>query len=422
MPQVCIYFQLHQPYRLSEFDIFDIGNSQAYFDHNSQLNKEVFLKVSHKSYRPMLQLLHKMCQEIPGFHFALSASGVFLEQAQQFDPKVIELIQALVKTNKVELLAETYYHSLAALYSPEEFAQQVAAHTALVQQLFAVTPKVFRNTELIYSDQIADQVHALGFKGMLTEAVDRYLHGRERTQLFADYSGRLPLLLKHAPLSDDIAFRFSDKNWPAYPLHSDTYLEWLSIYPEEHIVNLFMDFETFGEHQWSDTGIFAFFEHTFANFLAKPWNSTKTPSQIFDALLEDQTKQWLRKNPQASAFLRKKVTKQGPPQLALPKYVVPKPISWADVDRDITAWVDNPLQQDSLRAVYSLRDKVVATNNQVVMHVWRQLQTSDHFYYMCTKWSADGDVHAYFSPYRDPYEAYRKYSVVLADFEQRLLA
>ena len=420
MPQLCLYFQLHQPYRLGEYEVFDVGNSDRYFDHLSDLNKEVFLKVSQKSYRPMLQLLLRMTQEIPRFYFSLSASGVFLEQAQEFDPYVIELIRALVATGKVELLAETYYHSLASLYSPEEFADQVAAHTAFLKELFDYTPRVFRNTELIYSDEIADQVYALGFDGLLTEAVDRYLHGQDRTQLFADYSGRLPLLLKHAPLSDDVAFRFSDRNWPAYPLHADTYKEWLSVYPEHALINLFMDFETFGEHQWEDTGIFAFFEQVMRDVLSHDWNATVLPSQIFARERSRQVSQWLRKNPQASAYQRNTLHKNGPRFWDLPRYVVPHPISWADVDRDITAWADNPLQQDSLRLIYDLKEKVLATKDNRLIHIWRQLQTSDHFYYMCTKWSADGDVHAYFSPYRDPYEAYRRYSVVVADFERRL--
>lgn len=420
MPQLCFYFQLHQPYRLGEYELFDIGKSDAYFDHLSELNKEVFLKVSHKSYRPMLQLLLQMVHEIPGFVCTFSLSGVFLEQARDFDPEIITLIQKLVDSGKVELLAETYYHSLASLYDPAEFADQVAAQTAFVKELFGYTSTVFRNTELIYSDQVADQVVALGFEGLLTEAVDRYLHGQERTQLFTDYSGRLPLLLKHAPLSDDIAFRFSDKNWPAYPLHAETYLHWLSVYPEHALINLFMDFETFGEHQWADTGIFIFFERVVREFLKHDWNTTVTPSQVVAAEKEKQSKMWLQQNPQASVFQRKQLAKNGPKIWQLPRYVVPHPISWADVDRDITAWVDNTLQQDSLRLVYSLKEQVLATKDNRLIHRWRQLQTSDHFYYMCTKWAADGDVHAYFSPYRDPYEAYRRYSVVLADFEQRL--
>lgn len=420
MPQLCLYFQLHQPYRLGEYELFDIGNSTSYFDHASELNKEIFLKVSEKSYRPMLSLLIKMAQEIPDFYVALSTSGVFLEQAQMYDPEVISLIQKLVHTGKVELLAETYYHSLASLYDPNEFKDQVKAHASFLKELFDYTPTVFRNTELIYSDQIADQVHALGFSGMLTEAVDRYLHGRDRTQLFTDYSGRLPLMLKHAPLSDDVAFRFSDRNWPAYPLHAETYLDWLSVYPEDAIINLFMDFETFGEHQWADTGIFAFFENVMKEFLKSDWNKTVLPSQVFAKEKRKQTTAWLKKHPEASMYQRKKMMTQGPAQWDLPRYTVTSPISWADVDRDITAWVDNALQQDSLRLIYSLKEKVLATKNNALIHVWRQLQTSDHFYYMCTKWSADGDVHAYFSPYQDPYEAYRRYSVVVADFEKRI--
>jgi alpha-amylase len=420
MPQLCLYFQLHQPFRLGEYELFDIGNSTSYFDHASELNKEVFLKVSEKSYRPMLSLLNKMTQEIADFYVALSTSGVFLEQAQMYDPEVISLMQRLVHTGKVELLAETYYHSLASLYDSNEFKDQVKAHAGFLKELFDYTPTVFRNTELIYSDQIADQVQALGFSGMLTEAVDRYLHGRDRTQLFIDYSGRLPLMLKHAPLSDDVAFRFSDRNWLAYPLDAQTYLNWLSVYPEHAIINLFMDFETFGEHQWADTGIFSFFEHVMKEFLKSDWNKTVLPSQVFAKEKRKQTTAWLKKHPEASMYQRKKLMTQGPAQWDLPRYTVTSPISWADVDRDITAWVDNALQQDSLRLIYSLKEKVLATKNNALIHVWRQLQTSDHFYYMCTKWSADGDVHAYFSPYQDPYEAYRRYSLVVADFEKRI--
>jgi alpha-amylase len=420
MPQLCFYFQLHQPYRLGNYDLFEIGNSLSYFDHFSNLNLEVFEKVSQKSYRPMLNLLNKLIATVPNFKVALSMSGLFLEQALAYDPIIIELIEKLTKSDRVELLAETYYHSLASLYDTSEFSEQVMLHSEILKQLFNYTPTVFRNTELIYSDDVADQVSTLGFSGMLTEAVPRYLHRRDRTQLFVDYSGRLPLLLKHAPLSDDLAFRFSDKNWASYPLLSETYLDWLSVYPENAIVNLFMDFETFGEHQWHDTGIFSFFEKMVTDFCGVDWNRTLLPYQIFSQEKQNQTDKWLKNNPQASAFIKKKIISQGPPVWDLPRYEVTSPISWADVDRDITAWVENPLQQDSIRLIYSLKDKVMATKNKDLIHIWRQLQTSDHFYYMCTKWSADGDVHAYFSPYQDPYEAYRRYSVVLADFETRI--
>lgn len=375
-----------------------MGNSDSYFRATTDLNREVFEKVSRKSYRPMLSLLLDLCRRQPKFRFALSVSGVFLEQALEYDKRVIELIDELVKTGQVELLAETYYHSLAALYSQAEFGEQVLAHQKLLSELFNYRPRVFRNTELIYSNEIGRVVSQMGYAGMLTEAVERYLGGRERTQVFVDLTGQLPLLLKHAPLSDDIAFRFSDRNWPAYPLHADHYLKWLSDYGDDDLLNLFMDFETFGEHQWADTGIFDFFSHLIDGFLASDWNETVTPSMVLS---------------RGHFALAKR-------RASLPRYDVPSPISWADVDRDITAWVDNPLQQDSLRLIYSLEKAVKASQSQKILHSWRLLQTSDHFYYMCTKWSADGDVHAYFSPYEDPFEAYRRFSIVMADFESRL--
>lgn len=395
MSKLCLYFELHQPFRLTDYSIFDVGSKQNYFSRNKDdLNKEVFQKVSKKSYIPMLKLLKKMLDDNPGFCFTLSFSGIFLEQAALYEPEVLALLKSVVKTGRVELLSETYYHSLAALYSPQEFKYQVKKHAQLLKRLFNYTPKVFRNTELIYSDLIATRVGELGFKGMLTEAVDRYLEGQPRTQVFSSYSEpRLPLLLKHAQLSDDVAFRFSDRNWPMYPLRADTYVQWLNDYGEDEMLNLFMDFETFGEHQWVDTGIFNFFETVIQYFLASSWNTCVTPTEVL-AKTDVTTK---------------------------PFYKVPEPISWADVDRDLSAWIDNDLQQDALRLMYSIEEDVLSSGDVKLIDDWRRLQTSDHFYYMCIKWSADGDVHAYFSPYDTPNDAYVRFTTVLADVQGRLM-
>lgn len=399
MPKVCLYFQLHQPYRLAEYSFDDVGLSadhgKTYFEDESQHNREIFLKVADKSYRPMLALLLELTQRHKEFVCALSCSGVFLEQAQEFAPDVIQLLQALAATGQVEFLAETYYHSLAALYSEQEFEFQVKKHTALLKKLFNLEPTIFRNTELIYTNHIGWQVQQLGFKGILTEAVDRYLHGRAKTQLYATHTGQhqIPMMLKHAELSDDIAFRFSDKQWTSHPLSAETYLDWLSDYWHHEVVNLFMDFETFGEHQWADTGIFEFFEQMVAGFLRSEWNQFITPSQ---ELVSVQVKN-------------------------LPVYDVPEPISWADVDRDLSAWRDNHLQWDTLRLIYDLENHVLASQDDQLIEDWRRLQTSDHFYYMCIKWSADGDVHAYFSPYDDPHEAYTRYTTIVADLQGRLM-
>lgn len=417
MPQVCFYFQLHQPYRLSDYTVFDLSNHASYFDDQEAANKKIFQKVSTKSYLPMLSLLEKSLNWHDGFTFALSCSGVFLEQAELYQPEVIKILKRLAKTGRVEFLAETYYHSLASLYSPAEFKSQVYQHLQKMHDLFELTPKVFRNTELIYSNQVAELVSELKFKGMLTEAVPRYLGWRDKTQVYVDAKTQLPLLLKHAELSDDIAFRFSDRNWPEYPLSVEKYLHWLHIYPREHTVNLFMDFETFGEHQWEDTGIFQFFEVFVERFLQDKHNSFVSPEQVFDQVWKE-TKLKAKDEDKAKGLYARKHQHQL--WIDLPIYNVPEPISWADVDRDLTAWVDNPFQQDTIAKTYSLEKRVLASKDEQLISDWRRLQTSDHFYYMCTKWSADGDVHAYFSPYESPFEAYRRYAIVLTDMVDRV--
>ncbi len=395
MPQLCLYLHLHQPLRIAPYEVFDISSGRTYFaTAQSDDNRIIFQKVADKSYRPMLALLAKLLHEEPEFRFALSITGVFIEQAQWYAPDVLFSLQALVKSGRVEIIAETYHHTLASLYSPTEFENQVKLHQAVIKHHFNYEPVTFRNTELIYSNQIGELIKQLGFIGTLTDAVDRYLGDRPKTRVYGSMGWpQLPLLLKHAQLSDDIAFRFSDKTWPMFPLRSEHYFDWLQSYRQEEIINLFMDFETFGEHQWQDTGIFDFTEALVHQVVADRYSQFVLPREIFEAL--DQS-------------------------VPLPVYDVPEPISWADVDRDLTAWVDNVYQKDTLRLIYKLEKTVLESNDAKLINDWRNLQTSDHFYYMCTKWSADGDVHAYFSPYDSPYEAYRRYSTVLADMMGRL--
>ncbi len=351
--------------------------------------------MAEKSYWPMLCLLQQLLEQHEDFRFALSLSGVFVEQIETWDQPLLALLQELAKYDRVEFLGETYYHSLAALYDPTEFREQVLQHRGMMQRLFGRTPTTFRNTELIYQDDIARHIEALEFDGVLTEAVTRYLGHRPKTQLYRSPDDvALPIMLKHAELSDDLAFRFSDRNWAWYPLHADQYVRWLHQYHHDDFINLFMDFETFGEHQWADTGIFQFFKEMVAMACAAD-DRFVMPREVFGGLSTRQRR-------------------------ALELYHVSEPISWADVDRDLTAWVDNAMQRDSLQTIYSYGDRVLQSGDDDLIHTWRKLQTSDHFYYMCTKWAADGDVHAYFSPYDSPYEAYRKYSVALSDMYQRL--
>ncbi|MCB9800714.1 MAG: alpha-amylase [Pseudomonadales bacterium] len=405
MPKLCFYFQLHQPYRLADVSVLDVGTDAfSYFDLQQQDdNKKIFMKVAEKSYRPMLSLLLQLTKQYWDFYFTFSISGVFLEQALAYAPDVVDLLQKLSKTGQVEFLAETYYHSLASLYSPKEFAYQVQEHERLLYKHLNIRPSAFRNTELIFSNEIAQLVEDMGYVGMLTEGVDRYLWGRKRTVPYAAKTkDRLPVLLKHAQLSDDVAFRFSEKSWSAWPLTVEQYLEWIQVYSEDEIVNLFMDFETFGEHQWEDTGIFTFFADFVTAFRSKKWNSFITPTQVFTPVCD------------------RKIKKKCLDKAKLDTYDVPDPISWADVDRDITAWRDNAYQLDTLRIMYELEEEVLSSHNTQLISDWRRLQTSDHFYYMCTKWAADGDVHAYFSPYENPHEAYRRFTIALADLTERL--
>lgn len=391
MPNVCLYFQIHQPWRLKSYQIFDIGNNSNYFDTDKEAsydNERVIKKVADKSYRPMLKLLLKKLEENKDFKFSLSITGVVLEQFEKFSPDIIELLKNIAKTGRVEFLAETYYHSLASLYSPTEFLFQVSRHHRLISDLFGVDPKVFRNTELIYTNNIAKIVQDAGYVGMLAEGAGKILNGRKPTKVYKSPSG-LPLLLKHYMLSDDIAFRFSDSARSGKPLTADTFSHWISSsFDDDELVNLFMDFETFGEHQWEDTGIFRFFEHFVEKFIETgnkfvlPSEAIMTrPVDVFDSV---------------------------------------DPVSWADVDRDITAWRGNNLQEDSLAVIYSLENSIMTIGDADLIEDWRRLQTSDHFYYMCTKWSNDGDVHAYFSPYGSPYNAYVNYNNTISDLKWRI--
>ncbi len=395
MSKICWYFQIHQPWRLKPYSVFDSGRDSSYFSIPREYdfaNDRVLEKVANKSYRPMFRLLLQLLQEHPSFTFTISLSGVVLEQFQAYAPDLISLLREMVDTGRVEVLGETYYHSLASIFDEAEFAGQVRQHSNLVQALFDVQPTMFRNTELIYSNDVARQVAALGFQGILTEGADRVLAGRTPTRVYRS-SGEeaLPLLLKHYQLSDDVAFRFSQCSWAAWPLRAETYTHWLTgPYGDDDIINLFMDFETFGEHQWEDTGIFHFFEHV---------------------------TRWVEHSHQAEFVTPSQVVARHEP---VDVFDTSSPISWADVDRDLTAWLGNPFQNDTIQKIYALKERILATGDAELIENWRRLQTSDHFYYMCTKWFADGDVHAYFSPYGSPYNAYVNFSTVLSDLVGRV--
>ena len=387
MPSLCFYFQVHQPYRLRHYSFFDIGKDHFYED--AEANRSIMEKVARKCYLPMNELLLKLIRRENGrFKVAFSISGVALEQFAQYKPEVIDSFRRLVNTGCVELLSETYAHSLASLYDLEEFAEQVKLHDRMIGDCFGVTPEVFRNTELIYRNDIAAVVEKMGYKAMLTEGADHILGWRSPNFMYQPSNcTRLRLLLKNYRLSDDIAFRFSNRDWKEWPLTVEKFVRWIhAVNGSGELINLFMDYETFGEHQWPETGIFDFMESLPDALLANPDFDFVTPSEA------------------AARFQ------------PIAKIDVPDAISWADAERDLTAWIGNDMERDAIESVYALHNKVKASGDEGLMRTWRRLQTSDHFYYMCTKWFSDGDVHKYFNPYGTPYDAYINYMNVLSDF------
>ncbi|MFO8073068.1 MAG: glycoside hydrolase family 57 protein [Polyangia bacterium] len=391
MIHLCCYFQVHQPNRLRRYTFFDVGRSHHYEDDDA--NGAILRKVASKCYLPTNALLHELIERFEGrFRVAFSLSGTAIEQFRRHSPETLDSFCDLVDTGCVEILSETYNHSLAFLFSREEFRRQVELHRELIGELFGVTPKVFRNTELIYDNELAAEVEQMGYRAVLAEGADRILGWRSPNFLYQpEPCSRLALLLKNYRLADDIAFRFSNSQWSEHPLTAKKFARWIhDTAGNGEIINLFMDYETFGEHQWKETGIFDFLGALPAEVLAHPEFGFSTPGEVAEAISP------------------------------LAKLDVPDFVSWADVERDLTAWRGNSMQEDALQGVYSLEPQVLDRGDEDLSRVWRSLQTSDHFYYMCTKWFADGDVHKYFNPYDSPYDAYINYQNVLADFEETL--
>lgn len=390
MKSICFYFQVHQPFRLRTYRYFDIGENHNYFDHLQ--NQWICKRVADKCYLPANKLILELIKQHQGaFKVSYSISGTAIEQFQAYCPEVLESFQALADTGCVELLCETYTHSLASLISKEEFTSQVKIHKDLIKKHFNQDPTTFRNTELIYSDDIGTMVKDLGFKTQLAEGAKHIIAWRSPNHLYqhADQNG-LNLLLKNYQLSDDIAFRFSQTTWNAYPLTCEKYLTWLNNINQAECINLFMDYETFGEHQWKESGIFDFLRHLPDTLLSDGNYTFSTPRELSTNLI--------------------------------PKHTVhaPQAYSWADEERDLTAWLGNDLQDDAFTQIYELEQAVLNTQDPDLIRTWRLLQTSDHFYYMCTKYFNDGDVHKYFNHYNSPYEAYINYMNVINDFRQTI--
>ncbi|MBW2997540.1 glycoside hydrolase family 57 protein [Candidatus Woesearchaeota archaeon] len=390
MVSICFYFQVHQPFRMRRYPLFDIGKNSNYFD--DEKNIEILRKVVRKCYLPANNLMLELLDRHPKFRVAYSLSGVFIEQCERWAPEVIESFRKLAATGRVEFLSETYYHSLAYLFSKEEFKEQVMLHRKKIKDLFGQEPKVFRNTELIYNNEIAKFIEDMGFKGIISEGWDTVLGWKSANFVYRPKTTKnIKLLMKNYKLSDDIAFRFSNRGWEEWPLTTEKYCQWINSFNGNgECINLFMDYETIGEHQWEDTGIFDFLRQLPAELLKNPDNSFKTPSELIET---HDTKDEIDCH---------------------------NMISWADIERDLSAWLGNRIQQSSANRLYSLEKDIKKSKDQKLIEDWRRLQTSDHFYYMCTKWFNDGDVHKYFNPYDSPYDSFINFMNVMNDLVLRL--
>ena len=390
MKAICFYFQIHQPFRLKRYRFFDIGNDHYYYDDFA--NDDIISRIAQQSYIPACESLLRMIEQSKKkFKCAISISGVALEQCEQYVPEMIDMLRKLVKTGCVEILAETYDHSLSSHADPDEFVNQVKVHNAKVFELFGVHPKVLRNTELIYCDDLAPQVLAMGYKGIITEGAKHVLGWKSPNYVYAAASSpKLKMLLKNDKLSDDITFRFSDSNWSEYPLTADKYISWIADTPEdEQIVNLFMTLETFGAMQNRESGIFQFLE-ALPRFAAEHGIEFITPTEA--------------------------VSKVKP----VGELAVPYPMSWADEARDTSAWLGNRLQREAFEKLYSVSERVRLCDDRRLNQDWYYLQASDHLFYMSTKHMNDGVMHSIFSPYESPYMAFTNYMNVLADFIVRV--
>lgn len=394
---ICLYLHVHQPFRVRHYTIFDAGKDHEYFnDQTAEAltnNQFILNKVADKSYRPMNAVLLELLETIEDFKISLSISGTVIEQFETWAPDVLDSFKKLVNTGKVEILAETYHHSLAFFYSRSEFEAQVALHRAKIQEVFGVTPTSFRNTELSYNNDLAHWADNTGYKAIITEGWDPILGWRSANYVYRPpFTENIKLLLKNYKLSDDMAFRFGDKTWAEWPLTAEKYVDWLGASMDNaQVFNLFMDYETFGEHQWRDTGIFEFFKA-----IPELWKNSR----------EERT--FMTISEAADYFDATDVID------------IPQTITWADTERDLSAWTGNTMQKEAIEAVYSLEDSIIQCGDAELLEDWRKLQSSDHYYYMCTKWFKDGDVHAYFSPYESPYDGFTNVMNSWHDIKYRL--
>lgn len=395
MKSIVLYLHMHQPYRVKHYSIFSVDHDHDYWTdkdwYAGSNNERIFKKVAEKSYRPMLKQLGKLIETTDKFKFSLSMTGTFLEQAEEWAPDVIDSIRKLVKTGRVEIVNETYNHSLSFFVDRDEFEAEVRLHQDRVRELFGVETKVFRNTELAYNNDLAQWAESFGFKGIIAEGWDKILETRTPNKVYRpDGCNSIKLLTKNYRLSDDIAFRFSNKTWNEWPLTVDKYMRWLETAGNQGpVINLFMDFETFGENVWKDTGIFEFFNDLVLRWSNDSNHNFMTVSEACDSSISEET------------------------------ISMPWTVTWADTERDLSAWLGNSMQHEALKAIYDLKEGVLASKDEDLIADWRRLLTSDHLYYMSTKHLNDGGVHQYFSPYDSPFDAFLYFMNAVRDVRGR---
>jgi len=393
MTSVCMYFEVHQPMRLNRFSVFNIGAENDPYTHyfDEKLNKEIFEKVARKCYLPTNNLLLNLIKQYDGkFRISFSLTGTFIEYCEKYLPEVLDSFKELFKTGAVDLIEETYFHSLSSLYDDlGEFEDQVKMHNQMIKRVFNYEPRIFRNTEAIFDNRIAKKIAEMGYKGIITEGTEKILGWRSPNYLYKPVNADLKVLLRNYTLSDDVGFRFSAQQWKGYPLTADKYVDWMS-QCQGDIVNLFMDYETFGEHQWTETGIFDFLSHLPGKVLNQRHLDFVTVSEAVERYK------------------------------SVGMVDVPWAISWADEDRDVSTWLGNDMQVACFNELKNIGRKIKESGREDLMHTWRLLQTSDHLYYVSTKGLEDGDVHAYFSHYDGPYDGFINYMNILQDLKQKL--
>jgi alpha-amylase len=393
MKSICLFFQVHQPFRHRRYRFFDIGNDHYYYD--DYTNETIMRKIADKSYLPTNKLLLKLIKKQNGkFKVAFSITGIALEQFKLYAPEVIDSFRELAQTGYVEFLSETYSHSLSSLKDKTTFEEQIRLHDQKIFDLFGQKPKVFRNTEMIYSDDIGAQIYQMGYKGMLTEGARHILGWKSPNFLYVNAQNpRLKVLMRNFKLSDDISFRFSNTNWSEYPLTAEKFIGWLKkLDPKEEVVNLFLSYESFGERQPKESGIFNFLEHLVQQTAKEKLLKFSTPSEMIEQLQP------------------------------ISVVSVSHPISWADEERDLTAWLGNEMQKEAFEKLYTVSQQMALCTNLELRKDWNYLQASDHFYYMSTKFFSSGEAHSYANPFDSPYEAFINYMNVLSDFKMRLNA